>query len=308
MPRYKYSQESGTDFKVIAPDKVDAQEDTNEVRQILDDLGNLLGHSKRDDSYPKDGTSGGDIDARRVTTKSGACTLTVAEAGLILVSATAPYTIGLPTAVGNLGLTYRFVKTDNNYNLITLDAFNAQTLSYPCDAGTPQSTYARLNTLGAKVTIVSDNTNWIVIHEDSGQVPTAKVNLSAQQANIATGTWTLINYDYEFYDIGSNFNTTTHKFIVPITGKYSIVSKILWGSVIADKGWAFGVLNGAAKIQEDWGDSATTGIRTNNLLGEFALTANDEITFQAYHNAGANTPDIETGTGYNTIIKLISKD
>jgi hypothetical protein len=59
MPRYKYSQESGTDFKVVSPDKADAQEDANEVRQILDDLGNLLGHSKRNDLYPGDGTTGG---------------------------------------------------------------------------------------------------------------------------------------------------------------------------------------------------------------------------------------------------------
>ena len=59
MPRYKFTQESGADFKVVDPDKADAQEDTNEERRILDDLGNLLGHSKRDDSYPKNGTSGG---------------------------------------------------------------------------------------------------------------------------------------------------------------------------------------------------------------------------------------------------------
>jgi len=56
---YKYTQESGTNFYAGTADKSDALEDTNEVRQILDDLGNLLGHSKRDDLYPKDGTSGG---------------------------------------------------------------------------------------------------------------------------------------------------------------------------------------------------------------------------------------------------------
>jgi len=60
MPlRYKYSQETGDDFKVNTVDKCDAMEDTNEVRQILDDLGELLGHSKFDDAYPKDETSGG---------------------------------------------------------------------------------------------------------------------------------------------------------------------------------------------------------------------------------------------------------
>jgi len=56
---YKYTQESGTNFYVGTDDKADALEDSNEVRQILDDLGNLLGHSKRNDLYPKDGTSGG---------------------------------------------------------------------------------------------------------------------------------------------------------------------------------------------------------------------------------------------------------
>ncbi len=56
---YKYTQESGADFYVGAGDKSDAQEDTNQVRQILDDLGDLLGHSKRDNLYPEDGTTGG---------------------------------------------------------------------------------------------------------------------------------------------------------------------------------------------------------------------------------------------------------
>ena len=58
---YEYTQESGTNFFVGTADKADALEDTNEMRQILDDLGNLLGHSKRDDSYPKDLTTGGTL-------------------------------------------------------------------------------------------------------------------------------------------------------------------------------------------------------------------------------------------------------
>lgn len=61
MARYVYTQESGTNFKVNASDKADAQEDTNEVRQILDDYGELLGHTKFDDSYPKDVTEGGTL-------------------------------------------------------------------------------------------------------------------------------------------------------------------------------------------------------------------------------------------------------
>jgi len=58
---YKYTQESGTLFYVGIADKADALEDTNEMRQIIDDLGGLLVHSKRDDAYPKNGLFGGTI-------------------------------------------------------------------------------------------------------------------------------------------------------------------------------------------------------------------------------------------------------
>lgn len=62
MARYKYTQESGSNFKVNASDECDALETENEKRQILDDLGDLLGHTKFDDSYPADETAGGTLD------------------------------------------------------------------------------------------------------------------------------------------------------------------------------------------------------------------------------------------------------
>ena len=61
MARYKYTQESGSNFKVNTSDKADAYEDTNEIRQVVDDLGDLLGHTKFDDAYPKDASAGGTL-------------------------------------------------------------------------------------------------------------------------------------------------------------------------------------------------------------------------------------------------------
>ena len=58
---YKFTQESGTLFYVSAADKSDALEDTNELRQIVSDLGALLVHSKKNNLYPKDTTTGGTI-------------------------------------------------------------------------------------------------------------------------------------------------------------------------------------------------------------------------------------------------------
>ncbi|GAI32332.1 unnamed protein product, partial [marine sediment metagenome] len=58
---YTYTQQSGVGFFVGTPDKSDAQEDTNELRQIINDLGALLEHSKMDGSYPADLTIGGTL-------------------------------------------------------------------------------------------------------------------------------------------------------------------------------------------------------------------------------------------------------
>ncbi|GAG55531.1 unnamed protein product, partial [marine sediment metagenome] len=68
---YKYTQESGDDFYVGTGDKADALEDTNEMRQIIDDLGALLVHSKRDDAYPKNGLFGGTIQIPEAGLKFG---------------------------------------------------------------------------------------------------------------------------------------------------------------------------------------------------------------------------------------------
>ena len=52
---YTYTQQSGEDYFVGTGDKADALEDQNECRMILDALGSLLGHSKYNTTYPKDG-------------------------------------------------------------------------------------------------------------------------------------------------------------------------------------------------------------------------------------------------------------
>jgi len=143
-----------------------------------------------------------------VTTKTDTATLTVAEAGVVNVSAAAAYTLTLPTASGNTGLTYHFIKTDANYNLITLDGDGTETLNYENSTGAPVQTYARLNTYCAEVTVVSDGTNWQVIDEALGQVPKVSVYLGTNQSSPTADIYATVNMDTENYDIGSNYDTS----------------------------------------------------------------------------------------------------
>ena len=104
---------------------------------------------------------------RRVTTKTAAATLTNNEGGMILVScAITPYTLGLPSAVGNNGLTYRIIKTDDNTNLITVDADGTETIN-------GSLTHTDLNYQWAYITIKSNNVNWVIIN--SSQTTTIRV-------------------------------------------------------------------------------------------------------------------------------------
>ena len=145
-----------------------------------------------------------------VTAKTTTALLTEAEAGTILVSAAGgAYTVTLPTAAGNTGLTYHFIKTDANYTLITLAANGAETFNYENSTSAPVATYARLNTYCAEVTVVSDGTNWQCINERLGQVPIALVYRDAQLVNIPNAIIFYIPFTVENYDIGNNYNMGT---------------------------------------------------------------------------------------------------
>ncbi|MHA1304816.1 MAG: hypothetical protein ACTSPI_14050, partial [Candidatus Heimdallarchaeaceae archaeon] len=144
-----------------------------------------------------------------VTTVTTTHTMTVAEAGVVLVSASSDYTITLPTAVGNTGLTYKFKKTDANYNCITLDGNGSETINYENADGVPKETYARLNTYGAEVTLVSDGSNWQAYDEALGQVPECHVYRDGSQSDVPTNQNMQIAFNAEIYDIGNNYDMAT---------------------------------------------------------------------------------------------------
>ena len=93
-----------------------------------------------------------------VTTSATTNTLTVAESGLVLVSDT--HTETLPTAVGNSGLIYTIKKTDDDTDLITIDADGTETID-------GELTYTELYYQYAYVMLMSDNANWQIIGEST---------------------------------------------------------------------------------------------------------------------------------------------
>lgn len=88
-----------------------------------------------------------------VTSKSADATLTVAETGTILVSASAANrTMTLPTAVGYSGLRYVIKKTDATANTVTVDGNASETID--------GNATVVLRSQNSMIEIVSDGSNW----------------------------------------------------------------------------------------------------------------------------------------------------
>lgn len=158
MANYKYYQESGESGRVSTADNVDEVNIVNELRVVIEDFAAALGHSKLDDdAYPKNLLAGGTFDIKRITTKTGAATLLVGDAGLILVSASLePHVLVLPLAATVAGLEFWIIKTDDNSYLITIDGNGDETIN-----GTP--TWTGLDFQWAFLHIKSDGSNWVIL-------------------------------------------------------------------------------------------------------------------------------------------------
>ena len=248
-----------------------------------------------------------------VTIKTAASTLNVNEAGIILVACAAvPYPIELPTPIGNVGLRFKIKKTDYNYNLITFTTV-AGKFDFVNDDGTLKNTYTRVNTPGAEVVFVADGANWQVTDEELGQVPECFAYLGTNQNNIIGNAFVEVNLDTESFDIGSNFDTTEHKFTAPVAGKYQILGYIKWvgTNVVADKNYIILFYkNGSSLFNVDSVSAATALWFSITANYPTSLSVNDYIElYTRYVGPGDDTQDISAGaTSTFMYIKLMSKD
>lgn len=144
--------------KVTTAHKVDEKNVINELRRILNDIATTFGQTKLGDGlYPKDDSQGLEFDVNRITTKSEAGILTIGECGLVKLTASDLYTLGLPTAIGNTGRYFALYKSDNNNNLITLDGYEDETID-------GQITYTGLNYQYAFVVLKSNGAEWLIVY------------------------------------------------------------------------------------------------------------------------------------------------
>jgi len=109
-----------------------------------------------------------------------------------------------------------------------------------------------------------------------------KVTLAENQA--IEGTAEILLFNTEAFDLGSDFDTSAYKFVVPITGYYIIGAGARLASVADQKYVQIQIRNGATEIDTRtsyMGATSNYSVSTSML---HYLAANDEITVYLTHN------------------------
>lgn len=135
--------------------------------------------------------------------------------------------------------------------------------------------------------------------------------LNTAQNNIPNATWTKVNLDTTAYDPGSNFDTTNHKYVVPVAGYYVIVGQIYFttASVVADKKYYAGLRKNGATIAYNISHSAVADSFACNVIDITHCAASDYIELYVYHGAGVDTIDLGTGDVVTYMaVHLLSRD
>ena len=135
-------------------------------------------------------------------------------------------------------------------------------------------------------------------------VVTPKVSFRAQINGITVPTSTLTNLlcsTIAFEEGGSNYNTGTGEYTVPVTGLYSIAAKYVWNTFAANTGSQ----NTVIRVN---GSNVELGANLTSNTSQFVkgearallqLNAGDIVTIQAFQTTGSNATVGSFGTSDN---------
>lgn len=143
------------------------------------------------------------------------------------------------------------------------------------------------------------------------EVVLCRAYLSSDQDNLTSNSWNKITLNTRDYDNGTNFNTSTNKFIAPVTGLYRIQAVVEFNDLVADKENRVAIYKNASSVVESAQHSRVTGNLTVQVIDEIYLQADDEIEVYAKPDVGgsANTVDATSGlTATRLNVRLVTKE
>jgi len=157
-------------------------------------------------------------------------------------------------------------------------------------------------------------TKWVVVGGGGGSMTTnakARAYSSVNQAEVETNVMTVIELDLEVYDPGSNFNTTTDRFIASIAGYYGGVGAVTWlnADVVDGKQIVSGIaVNGVAVAETSQIVGAAGEYCGVVTAGQFHLNIGDYVQLIGRHKFGSNSTVFASVADTFFAIHLLSFD
>ena len=134
--------------------------------------------------------------------------------------------------------------------------------------------------------------------------PAFSAYAAAAQNNLSTA-YTTITFDTERFDQNADFNTTTHTFTAPVTGKYLFAACVGLKAIPLNCQWIFmriltsnqgyNMSEETAKWDADTSNGFTTGFASSVLAD---MDAGDTAKVDIYQYTGTIATDVATGAGY----------
>jgi hypothetical protein len=134
--------------------------------------------------------------------------------------------------------------------------------------------------------------------------PAFSAYAAAAQNNLSTA-YNTITFDTERFDQNADFNTSTHTFTAPVTGKYLFAACVGLKAIPLNCQWIFmriitsnagyNMSEETAKWDADTSNGFTTGFASSVLAD---MDAGDTASVDIYQYTGTSATDVQTGQGY----------
>ena len=139
----------------------------------------------------------------------------------------------------------------------------------------------------------ADGTGSITVPADSGTLLTSASNVSVKYAfsaynnttqSISQSTQTVMQFNTERYDIGSNYDTSTHKFTAPVDGVYHFGVSMRRSNTFTGNEETHLLVNGSQvkRIYEFLSTDTNNYPKQTTYTLQWKLTAGDEVQMQFF--------------------------
>jgi len=233
------------------------------------------------------------VDASSVSfttvTKTTTATLaTTAEDNVLVDATTADFTVTLPAASGNSGLTYKITKS-TAANLVTIEGNASETIG------------GELNVVMASkddsIIITTNGTSWFYLSDDITYA--ARYTSNSGQVVNSSGSASVVEYEDLVTDAHNAYNTTTGEYTVPVDGWYNI--KAQYGMAADDAEIiTIYIYVDSSQTQRMATIAARTTTHYNSVSADIYLTKDQVVDIRAFHSSGSPSPVLSTTTSDNS--------